>query len=139
MRHCERTQRVSRWPQKQSLDVGRASRWIADIPMKEYLDIAALAEGLRIKRSTLYAWAEQGTIPYLKLGRLLRFDPDEIEAWLQTHRHEAIPEPTQPRRQPGTDNVDALIADAKRAVYNPRHGKPDQGRATRKGDTHGSV
>ena len=107
--------------------------------MKQYLDIVALAERLRIKRSTLYAWAEQGTIPYLKLGRLLRFDPDEIEVWLQAHRQEATPEPTPPRRRHGTDNVDALIAEAKRAVYTPCHGKPDQDRATRKGEPHGSV
>jgi len=107
--------------------------------MKQYLDIASLAERLRIKRSTLYAWAEQGAIPYLKLGRLLRFDPDEIEAWLQAHRQEAIPEPASPRRRHGADNVDALIAEAKRTVYTSCHGKPDQDRATRKGDTHGSV
>lgn len=107
--------------------------------MKQYLDIAALAERLRIKRSTLYAWAEQGTIPHLKLGRLLRFDPDEIEAWLQAHRREVIPEPTPSRRQHGTDNVDLLIAEAKRVVYTSSHGKPDQDRATRKGDPHGSV
>lgn len=107
--------------------------------MKQYLNIATLAERLRIKPSTLYVWAEQGTIPHLKLGRLLRFDPDEIEAWLQAHRHEAIPEPTPLRRRHGTNNVDALIAEAKRAVYTSCHGKPDQDRATRKGDTHGSV
>lgn len=112
---------------------------IIERPMKQYLDIAALAERLRIKRSTLYAWAEQGTIPYLKLGRLLRFDPDEIEAWLQAHRREGIPEPAPLRRRHGTDNVDSLIAEAKRAVYTPYRGKPDQDRATRKGDTHGSV
>jgi excisionase family DNA binding protein len=97
--------------------------------MRQYLDIAALAERLRIKRSTLYAWAEQGMIPYLKLGRLLRFDPDEIEAWLQNHRRESIPEPASPRRRHGTDNIDALIATAKRAVYTSGHGKPDQDRA----------
>ena len=107
--------------------------------MKQYLDIAALAERLRIKRSTLYAWAEQGTIPYLKLGRLLRFDPDEIEAWLQDHRREGISEPTSHRRRHGTDHVDALIAQAKRAVYTPSHGKPDQDRATRKGEHRGTV
>jgi excisionase family DNA binding protein len=107
--------------------------------MRQYLDIAALAERLQIKRSTLYAWAEQGTIPYLKLGRLLRFDPDEIEAWLLAHRQGVAPEPTPPRRQHGIDNVDALIAEAKREVYTSCHGKPDQNRATRKGDTHGSV
>jgi excisionase family DNA binding protein len=107
--------------------------------MKQYLDIAALAERLRIKRSTLYAWAEQGAIPHLKLGRLLRFDPDEIEVWLQAHRREGIQEPVPRRRRYGTDNVDVLIAEAKREVYTSCHGKPDQDRATRKGDTHGSV
>ena len=50
-----------------------------EIVMKQYLDIATLAGRLQVKRSTLYAWAEQGSIPHLKLGRLLRFDPDEIE------------------------------------------------------------
>ena len=109
--------------------------------MKQYLDIAELASRLRIKRATLYAWAEQGTIPHLKLGRLLRFDPDEVEVWLQNHRREGIPEPLSPRRRHSIDhdNVDALIAEAKREVYTSSHGKPDQDRATRKGDTHGSV
>jgi excisionase family DNA binding protein len=107
--------------------------------MKQYLNIAALAERLLVKHSTLYSWAEQGMIPHLKLGRLLRFDPDEIEAWLQDHRVEGIPEPASPRCRHGTDNVDVLIAEAKRAVYTSCHGKPDQSRATRKGDTHGSV
>ena len=107
--------------------------------MKQYLDIAALAERLRIKRSTLYAWAEQGTIPHLKLGRLLRFDPDEIEAWLHNHRREGIPEPVLPRRRHGTDHVDDLIARAKAEAYTPSRGKPDQDRATRKGEHRGTV
>jgi excisionase family DNA binding protein len=107
--------------------------------MKQYLNIVALAERLLVKRSTLYAWAEQGMIPHVKLGRLLRFDPDKIEAWLQDHRVEGIPEPASPRHRHGTDNVDILIAEAKRAVYTSCRGKPDQDRATRKGDTHCSV
>lgn len=109
--------------------------------MKHYLDIAALAERLWIKRSTLYAWAAQGSIPHFKLGRLLRFDPDEIEAWLQTHRQDAIPKGTLPRGGRGTslDGIDALIARAKRDVYTPSCGKPDQDRATRKGEKDGSV
>ncbi len=107
--------------------------------MKQYLNIAALAERLLVKRSTLYTWAEQGMIPHLKLGRLLRFDPDEIEAWLQNYRRGGIPEPAAPRRRHGPDNVDVLIAEAKRAVYTSCHGEPDQDRATRKGETHGSV
>ena len=107
--------------------------------MKHYLDITTLAERLGIKRSTLYAWAEQGSIPYIKLGRLLRFDPDEIDRWLQAHRRDGTPEPTPRRQRQSTDCVDALIAQAKREVYTPLHGKLDQDRATRKGETRGSV
>ena len=107
--------------------------------MKQYLDITTLAERLQIKRSTLYAWAEQGTLPYLRLGRLLRFDPDEIEAWLQDHRQECIPELTSHRRQNGTDSIDILIAQAKQEAYTRDRGKPDQDRATRKGELDGSV
>ena len=108
--------------------------------MKQYLDIAVLAERLRVKRSTVYAWAEQGKIPHLKLGRLLRFDPDEIEVWLQTHRREFNPQPrAQRRRRSGSNHVDDLIAQAKRELYTPVRGKPDQDRATGKGDTDGSV
>ncbi len=98
--------------------------------MKQYLNIAALAERLLVKRSTLYAWAEQGMIPHVKLGRLLRFDPDEIEAWLQKHRVEGIPEPASPGHRHGTDNIDALIATAKAEVYTRAAGNQ-----TRQGQT----
>ena len=109
------------------------------MPMKQYLNIATLAESLLVKHSTLYTWAEEGTIPHLKLGRLLRFDPDEIEAWLQAHHRKAISEQAPPKRRHRTDHVDALIVEAKRAVYTSCHGKPDQDRATRKGEPNGSV
>lgn len=103
------------------------------------LNVREVSEWLQVKRSTIYLWAEQGMIPHLKLGRLLRFDADEIKAWLQAHRQEVTPEPTPPRRRHAIDNVDVLIAEAKREVYTSCHGKPDQDRATRKGGPHGSV
>jgi excisionase family DNA binding protein len=103
------------------------------------LNVKEVSEWLQVKRSTIYLWAEQSMIPHMKLSRLLRFDHDEIEAWLQAHRQEVTPEPISSERRHGRDNVDALIAEAKREVYTSCHGKPDQDRATRKGDTHGSV
>jgi excisionase family DNA binding protein len=103
------------------------------------LTITEMAERLRVKQSTLSAWAAQGTIPHLKLGRLLRFDPDEIDAWLRDHRRQARPSSVSHRRRPGDDHVDDLIARAKREVYTPTRGKPDQDRATRKGEKDGSV
>lgn len=107
--------------------------------MKQYLDIAVLAGHLRVKRSTVYAWAEQGKIPHLKLGRLLRFDPDEIEAWLQTQRREVRTDRIPHRRRYGSDHVDDLIARAKHELYTPSCGKSDQDRATGKGEKDGSV
>jgi excisionase family DNA binding protein len=107
--------------------------------MKDYLDINTLAERLQIKRSTLYAWAAQGTIPHLKLGRLVRFDPDEIDAWLHDRQRHTPPTYASHRRRPGREHVDDLIARAKHAVYTPIRGKPDQDRATRKEENHGSV
>jgi excisionase family DNA binding protein len=104
-----------------------------------FMTVQDVSQWLRVKPSTLYAWAAQGTIPHLKLGRLLRFDPDEIEAWLHDQRRNPAPPPTPRRRRYGTDHVDDLIAQAKREAYTPCRGKPDQDRATRKGDTHGSV
>ena len=103
-----------------------------------YLTIQDVAQLLQIKPSTLYAWAEQGAIPHLKLGRLLRFDPDEIEAWLLTQRREATPERMH-RRRSNPDHVDDLIAQAKREAYTVSRGKPDHDRATRKGEKNGSV
>jgi excisionase family DNA binding protein len=94
------------------------------------LNVTEVSDWLQVKQSTLYAWAEQGTIPHVKLGRLLRFDPDEIEAWLQAHRREGTPEPTPPRCRHSTDHVDALIAEAMRVVYTP-----SQGNQTRQGLT----
>ena len=62
--------------------------------MKHYFGIAELAEHLHIKPSTLYAWVELGRIPHLKLGRLVRFDPDEVDVGsltiagnVQNHSH----------------------------------------------------
>ena len=46
------------------------------------LTIKDLAEQLRIKPSTLYAWASQGKIPCVRIHGLIRFRPEDIEGWL---------------------------------------------------------
>jgi excisionase family DNA binding protein len=103
------------------------------------LTVKAVSEWLQVKPSTIYLWAEHGGIPHMKLGRLLRFDAKEIEAWLQQQRHDATSERIQRRRPHSSHHVDTIIAQAKRAVYTPSRGKPDQDRATGKGDEDGSV
>jgi excisionase family DNA binding protein len=55
------------------------------------LDITAVAEHLGVNVRHVRRLVFENRIPYLKWGRLLRFDPDEIAAWLKVSRHPARP------------------------------------------------
>jgi excisionase family DNA binding protein len=50
--------------------------------MRDYATIVELAERLHVSRHTIYTWVSQRRIPFLKIGRLLRFDLDAVERWL---------------------------------------------------------
>ena len=104
------------------------------------LTIHDVAQWLTIKPATLYAWVVQGKIPALKIHGIIRFRRDELEAWIEVFRTET-PEPPPPSvRRPRSSDINAIIATAKAGVYTRDRGKPDQqDRATRKGDSHGSV
>jgi excisionase family DNA binding protein len=105
------------------------------------LTIHDVAQWLTVKPSTLYGWVAQGKMPALKILGVLRFRREDIEALLeacQIQQPNLSRRPIEPLRQ-GLTNVDVLIAEAKRAVYTASRGKPDQDRATRKGEPHGSV
>lgn len=52
------------------------------------LDINQLVEMLNIKKKTIYKWVRQRKIPYIKLGGLIRFDPEEIEKWIGSKKVE---------------------------------------------------
>jgi excisionase family DNA binding protein len=73
-------------------------------PPKEKLPIASLKEllargdlispeelsqGMRVAQVTIYQWVRRGVIPYLKIEALVRFDPQEIQAWLEGKRRAA--------------------------------------------------
>ena len=51
------------------------------------LDISQLSEIINIKKKTIYDWTHKGLIPYVKVGRLLRFDLNDIERWLKRNSH----------------------------------------------------
>lgn len=95
------------------------------------LTIKDLAEQLRIKPSTLYAWASQRKIPCVRIHGLIRFRSEEIERWLMgfTQHQPALPD----YKRRGRD-IDEIIAAAKRAIYNPRHGETGPALSPRKGE-----
>lgn len=47
------------------------------------LDIRELSELTGLSVYTLYSWINQRKIPYVKMGRLVRFEPRKIEEWIE--------------------------------------------------------
>ena len=100
------------------------------------LTIKDLAEQLRIKPSTLYAWASQSKIPCVRIHGLIRFRPEEIEGWLIGF---AKNRPALPDYKKRGGDIDEIIAAAKRAIYNPRHGETGPALSPRKGGVNGAL
>jgi excisionase family DNA binding protein len=44
-----------------------------------------LAVATQIAESTIYQWVHLGYIPHIRLGRCVRFNLVEVQAWLQQH------------------------------------------------------
>ena len=50
------------------------------------IDLPAVADRLGVNHRHIRRLVAEDRIPYIKWGRLLRFDPAEIEAWLDQAR-----------------------------------------------------
>lgn len=49
---------------------------------KRYLGVEELSEYLGVTQGTIYVWVCHKKIPYIKVGRLVKFDLHKIEDWL---------------------------------------------------------
>ena len=47
------------------------------------LDAKAIADRLGVPESWVRESARSGAIPHVRLGRYIRFDPADVEAWLE--------------------------------------------------------
>jgi excisionase family DNA binding protein len=74
--------------------------------LKEFLTINELSEYLNLKRSTLYSLVENGELLHYRIGRLIRFRKQDIDAWMENHRREGI-------------NVDRKVKGILQAVKSP--------------------
>jgi excisionase family DNA binding protein len=50
------------------------------------MDLAAVAERLGVNHRHVRRLIAERRIPYIKWGHLLRFDPDDIDVWLDAGR-----------------------------------------------------
>ena len=55
--------------------------------MSQLLTIDELAAWLKLPKATLYNFTHEKRIPYLKVGRRLRFDSKQIQEWLERRAH----------------------------------------------------
>jgi len=53
---------------------------------KRFLNITETAEYLGLTKGTLYVWVCQRKIPFVKMGRLTKFDIGEIDKWIDGKR-----------------------------------------------------
>jgi excisionase family DNA binding protein len=74
----ERTLRLARF-------TGRAQETPMAEPSDNILTIDALAEYLKISRSTLYKLVQDGKLPGQKVGKRWRFHKEAIDEWLKQH------------------------------------------------------
>jgi excisionase family DNA binding protein len=44
-----------------------------------------VAERFNVAQSTVYQWARRGKVPFTRIGKCVRFKPEDIEAFAQTH------------------------------------------------------
>jgi excisionase family DNA binding protein len=52
-----------------------------------------LSAGLKVAQGTIYMWVERGIIPFLRIGKCIRFDPEDVREWLKAKRQAATKAP----------------------------------------------
>ena len=57
---------------------------------RDLMDVDELAEYLGLRKQTIYNWLHKRKISGIKIGKVWRFERDEIKSWLKEHRVKKI-------------------------------------------------
>lgn len=107
------------------------------------MNIQELSQYLGIKPATLYAWTNQGKIPFVKIHRLVRFRPEEIETWLESFQKGGEDNkpiaPAIKRKGKNQDYIHALITKISKSGYNPSCGETRPKSSPKKEKNNGAI
>jgi len=53
---------------------------------RELLTIDEVAEILAVSPVTIYRYKKEAGLPYIKIGKILRFDKEDLWDWIQQHK-----------------------------------------------------
>jgi excisionase family DNA binding protein len=53
--------------------------------LKRLIDIRGAADYTGLSVHTVYTMVSQRRIPYVKVGRLVKFDPSMLDGWIKQH------------------------------------------------------
>lgn len=53
---------------------------------ERWFSLEEIAQYLGVTKDTLYKWVGQKTIPAYKVGRLWKFNKDEVDAWVRKNK-----------------------------------------------------
>jgi excisionase family DNA binding protein len=65
-------------------------------PLPHLLSIDELAEHLGVTVRHVRRLVAERRVPYLKVGRLVRFDPEDVAGWLEDGRRPRLPDRRRP-------------------------------------------
>ncbi len=59
--------------------------------MERLMTAKQVSELIEVRPSTIYQWVHEGLIPYVKLGKCVRFRKSELFRWIdRNHRKERV-------------------------------------------------
>lgn len=76
----------------------------------QLLTIKEASTFLNIKEKTLYSLAAKKEIPHYRIGKIIRFNQGELDAWMQSKKVEAVKEKEMAKK---------IVDDVLKSVYNP--------------------
>ena len=66
--------------------------------VSELWTIEDVADFLKVKTSVVKYWLHTSGIPFLKIGKHYRFDPNDIREWMERHKNNCLEEDSLLRR-----------------------------------------